>query len=140
MTQDNLKLPPYKEFISLGEFITLPDLPEQNRYLQKHLMGPAWVDWYEIAKQSFEMFGNDGPPMNSDVITLTNGFNGTGGNIRILGNYDDRFFSLSRYPDDPHVSISYRLTWWRDFAPYPDIFDKQKSLAKRINNMLRGNY
>jgi hypothetical protein len=142
MIPANLKLPPYEEFISFEEFVALPDLPEVNRHLVKSLMGPAWLEWYHIAKASFILFGNDGPPLNSDVITLTNGFNGTGCNIRILGDYkeDNRFFSLSRYVNDPHVSISYKATWWRDFAPYSGSIEEQKCFAKRINNMLKGNY
>ena len=96
------------EFISLAEFLAI------NDGVIESLSGQSWLKRYEIAKKSFEDYG-DKPPVGSLVETLRPGFGGWSGvHLTLNGVFkrDERYFELAR---NDGVSISLRKTWWRDF-------------------------
>lgn len=111
------------EFISLEEFLCLPDSSfEPERIFYKSAYGIHWVDWYNLARESFLKYGSEGPPIGSKVEALVNGHRGSGrdwerkfpGETREFGGVyepDPRFFFL-KY--DKHQSLVDRKYWWRE--------------------------
>jgi len=61
-----------KDFLTLEEFILLPDDPDQKHTWSQPFSGDEWVARYKIAKNSFEEYG-DKPPIGSFVAVLVNG-------------------------------------------------------------------
>lgn len=77
----------------------------RNEYIKKYNVHPNEcyavniVAHYDIAKASWEKYGNAGPPVGCKVITLVDGHNGRSGAIRdfngIIGTgYDKEYFTL----------------------------------------------
>lgn len=110
------------EFISLDEFLNLPEqsyLPGRSFYHNR--TGRDWSAWYKRAKQSYDQYGNEGPPIDSLVQTLVAGHGGAPGIVRKFGGVyelDSRFFFIYREAEGIQYSIEKslvdRLYWWRD--------------------------
>lgn len=100
-----------KEFLTLEEFLC----PFDDR--SKFHTSSSWVYLYRLAKASFEQFGEAGPPVGSEVLTLVNGHGGNGCDLRIFGgDYDGDFFKLIRGKDDSSVSLVGKKNWWREIV------------------------
>jgi hypothetical protein len=98
------------QFLTLEEFM----ICDKNSYYKT---GEQWLCWYALAKQSFELFGENGPETGSNVLTLVNGHCGMGNDRRIFnGSHDDIFFKLSRRNDD-HYSLVDKTKWWKEVVP-----------------------
>lgn len=75
---------------------------------------------YQIAKTSWELYGDEGPPVGYSVITLESGHGGGIGCRRTFGGIypdDQRFFCLERtelYLSAPkkQLSLVLRKYWW----------------------------
>lgn len=116
-----------KQFMSLREFLLLRD-PHDKEHPRS-----SWscesprpehiVLRYELAKSSWEKYGDEGPPAGTIVQALRQGFGGYG-RIKIVGNYehDDRFLHAlplkqrdEKRPDSFTIS---RTQWWFDVMEY----------------------
>lgn len=116
------------EFIPLEEFLLLPNMICKNEYREfyKHKTGTQWYYWYQLAKASFNQFGETGPPIGSTVLTLISGHGGSGGNKRkfcgqyISGNKDfdnnvnKNFFKIQ--DNNGYESLVYKDYWWREIV------------------------
>lgn len=125
------------EFLSLEQFLLLPELDYENEFREfyEHKTGTQWYYWYQLAKASFNQFGNDGPPIGSKVLTLVSGHGGSGADERTFGGPDSngRFFQLNSYNG---VSLLTKASWWREivcidpeptgWGPYPKHFYKKQ--------------
>ncbi len=108
-----------KEFYSLREFLLLKDplYKSEDRSIFNESASPEyWVKRYDLAKSSYEEYGQEGPPINSQVITLVSGHGGCAGVQRkFIGIYkdDERFFAIER-EDINHwkTSLVLRDYWW----------------------------
>ena len=126
-----------ESFPSLREFLMLRDPydREPKRSFISHFQldgfhDPAgYVAYYDIAKASWERYGDEGPPFGTKVITLMPGHGGGTGSIRTLKGVDasdERFFALSFMEKDPHgilpdrerISLAERVCWWAIFEVY----------------------
>jgi len=116
-------------FISLEEFLSLKDETGQPNY--KSLMSFAWLEWYNISKESYELYGDDGPPLGSLVVTLRSGFGGCAGVYRTLDVYPDNknYFLLHGNHSN---GLSYKKTWWKDFAQVPNDPEQERILSRKI--------
>lgn len=120
-------------FMTLEEFLAFEAEPgikgrEGSPFFMARY-GFGWLAYYKVAKFSFEKYGEKGPPIGSEIITLRIGFGGSAGSERIFqGLYDDdpRFFVLMG--SDSSISLSNVKCWFRDFAVITD-FD-YKALRK----------
>lgn len=128
-----------KEFISLREFLLLESktykrsVHHQNcmlaiykrrnfndKYIWAECFAQDFVNRYDIAKESWEKYGEAGPPIGSIVETLVSGYGGYSGQIRIfegINKEDDRLFVISR-PEgngyDKEIYLVERKTWWTE--------------------------
>jgi hypothetical protein len=95
--------------MTLEEFMTC----DKNSHLKS---GEQWLCWYELAKRSFEVFGENGPDVGSNVITLVNGHCGMGFNLRVFnGSLNEVFFELS-VPDERSTSLVEKTKWWKEIV------------------------
>lgn len=126
------------KFISLEEFLCFKD--ETGYEDRRFLTGKSWLEWYLLSKEAYDTHGDDGPPVDSKVITLRNGFGGLGGNILTLkvdnNKHYEQYFILTSNAKDSRVSLSYKKTWWRDFTTYPSDKIKARELENRIYRMV----
>ena len=106
-----------KRFPSLRDFLLMKD-PTHSYKMSAHRdyrHAENFVELYDIAKASWEKFGDDGPPIGSKVETLTAGHGGGEGLIRTfegICQYDKRFFNLSRVEGDRKILSSVMRTYW----------------------------
>lgn len=105
-------------FVSLKDFLLLKDPFDDYGAFLHSTSYPAyqWVQLYDLAKESFEKYGNNGPPIGSKVITLRPGHGGCEGSIRIFNGIDDgdkRFFVISR-SENKLTSLVYKDFWWAE--------------------------
>lgn len=128
------------EFISLEEFLLLPETNyKEFREFYKHKTGTQWWCWYQLAKASFNQFGESGPPIGSKVFTLVSGHGGGGGNQRIFGGqYLDKDNNPFKDANENYFFLKYenekslvnKSSWWReiisietvDLPPFPKDF------------------
>ena len=107
-----------KKFPTLREFLLLQDPTykyprsiHNGNYPAEH-----FVELYDIAKTSWENFGDGGPPYTSKVKMLVAGHGGDAGVIRTLigsHNNDPRFFIVARYQNDKDmISLVLKQYWW----------------------------
>lgn len=122
-----------KEFISLREFLLLKDpfYKDNSRsvhrgdyldYRKGWSMAEEAVMRYDIAKASWEMYGDEGPPFGSIVRTLQSGHGGGPGveaTLTGLFERDPRCFLLTRKEKDSFYkteheehSLVERTQWW----------------------------
>lgn len=123
-----------KSFISLAEFLCLAD-PYDPKYLTAEFFrshwritprAENWPKYYELAKKSFEKYGQEGPPLGCEVITLQSGHCGSGGDIRVFDGVfsrDERCFQIydpafSKKEDS--LSLVPRAIWWADIFVLED--------------------
>lgn len=101
-----------KEFMSLRDFLLLrdpTDLYNEPAYYGAPMLfknqksgasyGMDCVDRYDIAKNSWEQYGEEGPPFGSKVEMLVPGHGGDVGSILTFDGiypYDTRFFQVYR--------------------------------------------
>jgi hypothetical protein len=120
-----------KEFLSLKDFLCLLD-PSYNYPRSAHCINiqPAqWVVYYDCAKKNWEKFGDSGPPIGTEVITLRPGHGGGEDCLRTIHQIDDGFggpyFLLSRKHNgcgayqplsDITCSIAEVSFWWLHFT------------------------
>jgi hypothetical protein len=123
------------KFISLEEFLDFKD--ETGRPDYKLLPGYGWIIWYNLSKESYEKYGDEGPPLGSKVITLVSGFGGGPGVIRVLDIYDDNRYVALKAGLNERLSIAYAKHWWRYFVVYPDNNDEQIAIAKQIDKIYK---
>ena len=107
-------------FPTLEEFLELPDSDGREYFLS--LQGYQWVALYKIAKTSHRLYGDQGPPSHSQVITLKAGHGGPAGLHKIfLGEYKDtpKFFALGPISPQhtPNISLLFSRYWWREIVP-----------------------
>jgi hypothetical protein len=127
-------------FISVEQWLDLRE--EDGREFWHFAPAPYWLQWYKVAKASYEKWGPEGPPVGTKVITLRAGFGGPALIVRTfkgIFDRDPRFFVLEYIDtqwcgqtadractnplhDTQHVrqGISWRSTWWRDFCVKED--------------------
>lgn len=111
-----------REFISLREFLLLKDpfdIKFPRSAFRTHHSPEGWVMIYDIAKASYEKYGDD-PPFGSKICTLQPGHGGDWGQIRTLKgvfNRDNRCFELARINSsgEEEISIVARSQWWVEF-------------------------
>ena len=119
-----------KTFLTLEEFLTLLDQTEPKyarALLTEHKTGPEWVALYKRAKQSWEEYGDEGPPVGAPVITLESGHGGRGGDYRIfegIETTDPRYFLISRQEINwqgsrKYVSMVLKDFWWKSIYVDP---------------------
>ena len=73
------------------------------------------VAWYDIARESWERFGDDGPSIVGYEMVMLR----SGSLVTFHGVYkrDERFFELRSKHDPDRVSIVERTQWWAHMAP-----------------------
>jgi len=120
-------------FLTLREFLSLKRVGREwesaisqdpfprSRRDGYHTFADDLLERYDVARASWERFGDAGPPAESTVQTLREGFGGSVGEYRIFcGVYepDPRFFKITRMDPkgcnvvcDSLVSI---VHWWLD--------------------------
>jgi len=120
-----------KEFISLREFLLLKD-PYKNEYYTQAHRAHEWVALYEIAKLSFDEYGENGPPVGTKVSTLRAGFGCYGpGVVRIVSENTvekDGFIKITDKKGE-HTYIVHS-PWWLDIVP-TSLEEKALSLLER---------
>jgi len=114
-----------REFISLEEFLNLGNDPGvkgcENCEYTVALPGRGWLRLYETAKESFEKYGEDGPPIGSTVESLCGGFGGgSGTRLTFCGVYEgyDGLFYVKR--KGGWVGLLSMMAWWRDIRVIAD--------------------
>lgn len=123
-----------KQFMDLREFMMLKDPLYKKKSDERSVHRNEVFDWrkglsnaedvlmrYDIAKASWEKYGDEGPPFGSKVQTLHSGHGGGPGVIATLAGIfdrDKRFFLLTRKERDSFhkeregQSIVERTQWW----------------------------
>lgn len=115
-------------FITLAQFMNLADPLDTKFFRSAWRINPRpeyWTKYYEVARESFETYGEAGPPFGSKVICLQPGHGGSSGVIRVFdGLYpsDERFFQVY-YSDtsrnkngEKAISLVTRSIWWSFIA------------------------
>ncbi len=112
------------KFMTFEEFLSLKD-PHYDYPRSAHnlmLQPQNWIQYYKCAKANWEMFGDDGPPIGSEVITLRPGHGGGEDELRTILSIEDGFiygrvggpyFILSRHNGISLVEIK---LWWLHFT------------------------
>lgn len=125
------------EFISLDEFLNLPELsykPDRSYYCNR--TGRDWSIWYKQAKQSYDKYGDEGPPIGALVRTLVAGHGGGAGVVRKFGGIyeaDPRFFYIIEQKEKDvnfQKSLLERAYWWRSIYVVDN--SKTKSIFKDL--------
>ena len=127
----------WPEFMSLRDFLLLKDPFDREPKRSAFRYGDqiAWrrfapfesaVLHYDIAKESWDKFGPEGPPVGTKVQTLISGHCGGSGALRTFAGVferDPRFFVLER---EGGTSIVERDIWFIHFRAYvrDDAIDK----------------
>jgi hypothetical protein len=108
-----------KEFISLEEFLDLLD-PRYDYPRSAHsisIQPNQWVQYYKCAKSNWEKFGDNGPPIGTEVITLRPGHCGSEDGIRKIIQIEDGvggpYFVLSK---SDNASLAEIKLWWLHFT------------------------
>jgi hypothetical protein len=130
-----------KKFPSLEQFLIQEN---QDKFTIKLMKATSWLAYYQLAKASFEQFGENGPPVNSTVIAFFAGHGGNGFNTRIFGGeYNSLYFKLIRRNLEPvtrketeSISLVEKETWWREIVSIDPIteFGTLPDFIKRRNN------
>lgn len=98
---------------------------------------------YDIAKASWEKYGDEGPPIGSKVVTLFAGHGGGPGCIRIfLGDVEGKgtHFYLSRTEKkDDQRSVVTKDIWWMVIQPVEDA-DWNGWEKDRVKNLWKSLY
>jgi len=134
------KLMMSKEFISLREYLLLCEPWDNPPYRSIHKnesldhscfdMAQDLVKRYDLAKLLYEKYGDEGPPINSFVMTLHSGHGGrVGCKRKFIGTNpeDDRLFLLEDV-NDPHNqrSLVDKVHWWNEICPVNMFPSKRK--------------
>ena len=118
------------KFYTLEEFLLLKEQYGDNRSIHEAFSGlggrrtlledSVWL--YRIAKITWELYGDDGPPIDSIVYTLRSGFGCASAWARrkFLGVHRSNFlfFSISRKdnPAEDRLSLVDRNHWWAEIT------------------------
>ena len=107
-------------FMGFEEFMKLHVQRGKDTRVVQHMDAKMWMDYYEIAKTSYEKYG-DNFPVPSKVKTLWSGHGGSGNDIRYLleNNPTEEIVYLYRTKDQvagtyPR-SIVEKKYWWTQF-------------------------
>lgn len=116
-----------KEFMSLREFLLQPHDCVTADPWRLSTEGHDFVRRYDMAKSSYEKYGDD-PPIGKTAVTLVSGFGGAAGLRRkIVGTLsshrDDQPFIVleglafdpAEYKMRPCQYLADRSIWWRQF-------------------------
>jgi hypothetical protein len=126
------------EFISLKKFLNLTYVGGHDSI---HNSGPLFrrlcaaqdfVVRYELAERSWKLFGDDGPPLESKVITLAAGHGGGIGCQRIfkgVSNIDFRYFNIERHEN--LISLVERRFWWAQISTLDEFEKVEKEVRGR---------
>lgn len=125
-----------KPFISLEEYLLLKDPTDKEPRRPAHNIyrtPEQWLRFYEIAKASYDKYGDEGPALGSKVVTLVHGHGGSMGVVGILDRVmerDPRFFLLLRKVRrdayhggseyDTQESMVIREQWWNEIRVYDE--------------------
>lgn len=130
-----------KNFPSLEQFLLQES---QDKLIIKLMKATSWLAYYQLAKASFEQFGESGPPVNSKVIAFFAGHGGNGFNTRIFGGEcNSLYFKLINRNIEPvsrkeveSISLVEKETWWRDIVSIEPAteFGELPDFIKRRNN------
>jgi len=122
-TLDELVSPPSwtypimdQEFMSFEDFVLL----DNDTHTTHHCSGLHWLIWYAAAKENWERFGGQPPPIGSTVQTLRSGFGGGAGVTRVIQAHpsqgDEHPYLTLSDPDNVNNCYCSDLdTWFRDF-------------------------
>lgn len=105
-----------KHFITLEEFLTLQD-PHCSYSCSAHnlMMSPEnWVAYYNCAKENWELFGDQGPPVHTTVVTLRSGHNGRENCHRTINSIEGNYFTLITGAGS--CSLVPKEFWWLHFS------------------------
>lgn len=136
-----------KEFLSLREFCLLKDPFDPTRPahdncpLSQQILSSAEdiVIRYDIAKKSWERWGDDGPPIGSKVLTLVPGHGGGPFCTRKLSGIferDDKFFIITQKTGSNKFSESLvnRSYWWLEIATPDCIIQDLKDKCRWVRH------
>lgn len=108
------------KFITLEEFFSLKD-PDYDYPRSIHFISISpeqWIQYYHCSKANWEKFGDDGPLIGTNVITLKPGHCGRENELRTIVRFDNGVcgpcFVLSKSNDE--ISLSRIKFWWLDFT------------------------
>jgi len=107
------------KFYDLREFLLLKDPDRDNvsihcgEPLSRNSIAEDLVNRYDIAKRSWETYGDKGPPIGSRIITLRSGFGGSAGVVLTLSSYydGDHFVAVD---GSGRKFLVRRNMWWID--------------------------
>lgn len=118
------------DFITLREFLQITPDYDPGRPAHRDRAAIEYVALYDLARASWERFGDAGPPVGSQVMILESGhgcgmpsfhngkFSGVTRTFDGIYPHDDRFFAVSRPGKYGHaISLVNRSYWWMQMAP-----------------------
>lgn len=119
-----------EKFYSLREFLLLKDPSYDDGRSIHRIIDRAenFVKLYEIAKASWEKYGDSGPPIGCTVMTLVAGHGGLGGDIRKFKGDSGcaGYFAISRLIrnyngcSEEAISLVNKEFWWLEIKVVED--------------------
>lgn len=100
-----------KPFMTLEEFLAMP-----TGFVILHAPAAHWLSLFRTAKESYEKYGDDGPPPGSIVRSLASGYGGGAGvRLTYYGTDPARPTDMLLTGRDGDY-VCDKATWWREFA------------------------
>jgi len=108
--------PPYSYPIMDHEFMSFEDfvLLDTDTSTTHHCSGLHWLVWYAAARENWERFGGNLPPVGTQVKTLRSGFGGGPGALRVIDEISSYLSLVNPYDTGTKYGSDLK-TWFRDF-------------------------
>ncbi len=110
------------EFMDFEDFVLLDEV--HDTHVGYHCSGLHWLVWYTAAKENWERFGGNPPPVGTKVQMLRSGFGGGAGVVRVIEEHvtgEDNVYQhlvlsdpADTGPHPGHYCSDLKL-WFRDF-------------------------